>query len=78
MFKTCLRSLAQLLDPFACGAQILLQRPNMLEIQADTKSHRKKILQLGLGSTLGIHCSKTTEQICLFSNDLLVYLNALM
>lgn len=31
MFKTHLRSLAQLLDHFACGTQMLLRRPNTLK-----------------------------------------------
>lgn len=44
-----------------------------------TPSHMKrKSFSQYLRSTLGIHCSKTTEWICLFSKDLLVYLKALM
>lgn len=45
--------------------------------QTPNHTERKSLSQY-LGSTLGIHRSKTTQRICLFSKDLLVYLKALM
>lgn len=45
--------------------------------QTQNQTERKSFSHY-LGSTIGVHCSKTRERICLFSKDLSAYLKALM